>query len=76
MGRKKDLLRFVPLHGFSLIGEVMIYFETIINEFSSYKKTRMHEADKDQFQVLRSLLISKTLRHLHFTTVVNMLTIY
>lgn len=49
MGRKKGFTKFAPLHGFALIGEVMIYFETIVNKFSSYKETRMHEADKDQF---------------------------
>lgn len=49
MGRKKDLLRFVPLHGFALSGEVMVHFETIVNGFSSYKKTGMHKADKGQF---------------------------
>lgn len=48
-GKKEGFTKFVPLHGFALIGEVMIYFETIVNEFSSYKETRMHEADKDQF---------------------------
>lgn len=49
MGRKKNLLRFVLLYRFALSDEVMVHFESIVNKFSSYKKTGMHKADKGQF---------------------------